>query len=59
MQHKLVTEKSFTRGKDAYCETCLNPDYGPEDGWTGVEGVFGATDEEVTEWYDEHVRLSA
>lgn len=57
MEHKLEMQAGFIEGFDAYCNTCFDPDY--DGGWSGVEGIYNATEGEVNEWYAEHVRLSA
>ena len=53
MEHKLVTEKAFIAGKDAYCDGCNDPDY--EGGWSGIVGIYNATDQEIEDWYHDHL----
>lgn len=54
--HELVTYKGFVSGKDAEC-TCSDPDYS-EGGWSGIEGVYNATDQEIDDWFADHVERS-
>lgn len=53
MNCKLVTYAGFVSGLDAYCETHFDPDYS-EGGWSGYEGIYNATDQEVREWFEHH-----
>lgn len=52
-QHELVMEPGFVSGFDAYCANHFDPDY--EDGWSGIEGVYNATQQEVDDWFHDHV----
>ena len=52
MEHKLVTEEAFISGKDAEC-SCSDPDW--EGGWSGIVGIYNATDQEIEDWYHDHL----
>lgn len=52
-EHELDVYSSFLDGKDAICLTCYSPDY--EDGWYGHEGIYNATDQEIEDWFHDHV----
>ena len=53
MEHELITYNAFISGKDAEC-SCSDADYS-EGGWSGIVGIYNATDQEIEDWYHDHL----
>lgn len=53
-KHTLEMYPGFVDGFDAVCTNCYDPSF-DEGGWSGIEGVYNATQQEVDDWFHDHI----